>query len=889
MRPLAPLLLLLCSPLLAAPPEQFRVWGSAGPAFPPVPEGWREEPASGATLTPWAPDEQERRQGFVLFARDPFAVVSPRAVPLAGETDPKLRAAAARGEYEPITFAIHALEPLEGVTVRLSTLKTKGGAAIPDDHVDVRIVRPIRVPANPGQKTYRLVPYLLERRPTFTVATGHTARVWITVKVPEGAAPGDYSGSIAVAARGREAARIPLAVRVLPFVLPPAPIETMLYFPRPPKDNARLIQQLIDQREHGCTAAGSSVHAEVKTRDRNFGEDDVAFVRAEALRMMGAAKQVFGTRDCPVTVGVGHQIAYYWDKQQNWFAFWPHSPKIESDLFKAIDLVTALAKAEGWPPLRIYALDEAGAHNLLDEATYYYGLIKKQRPQLTTWTTIGGGMAMGNDETGQLDGVIDFLATNRFTPSIARTLADRKKPYGIYNGAGHTPVGARFFFGFWGWKSGATQVSQWCYHFGNSVFEGQGFRRGDEGYAYLAPDGPLPSPTWEAVREGIDDYRYAALLWRLAAAAEASPDAAAKAAGKAARTELTQILATIGWGFQALRGADRTPPPHPATLRKWRARVARRIVDLGKALGDAAPKAGQAPAPTAFAFPWPKATAARLRTGSELLPPSGFEDEMAPWRVEAWKGKGKGTFDEAAAHDGKRSLRVDNATADGNQSVTVVVWPSWGKDKINLSLERDRIYEFSAWVRWSGRSTPPDIRIALPPGAATSTRSGRDAPAADGWHRIWTRAEMAFPATPKYLALWVQGPGTVWVDGLSLRQVIPQSVVLRLDQSAYDGLDRVGIATIEVAKTVAPAAVRFTLTSGDRTAARLEAPFDAHTRTRPSEGGLALVAPVSLRSCQFVFCPRELPAGRIVAKVELLDPRGTAFASHSALFERLAD
>ena len=74
------------------------------------------------------------------------------------------------------------------------------------------------------------------------------------------------------------------------------------------------------------------MHAEVTTRARNFGDDDVAFVRAEALRMMGAAEQVFGKRDCPVTVGVGHQIAYYWDKQQNWFAFWPHSPKIESEI-----------------------------------------------------------------------------------------------------------------------------------------------------------------------------------------------------------------------------------------------------------------------------------------------------------------------------------------------------------------------------------------------------------------------------------------------------------------------------------------------------------------------------------------------------------------------------
>jgi hypothetical protein len=99
---------------------------------------------------------------------------------------------------------------------------------------------------------------------------------------------------------------------------------------------------------------------------------------------------------------VGHQIAYYWDQGKNWFAFWPRSPKIDRDFLRAVDVICQLAKKEGWPPLRAYAQDEAGAHNLLDEAVYYYGLLKKHRPDLMTWTDIGGGIAMGIDEIGPL-------------------------------------------------------------------------------------------------------------------------------------------------------------------------------------------------------------------------------------------------------------------------------------------------------------------------------------------------------------------------------------------------------------------------------------------------------------------------------------------------------
>src|SRR6185312_7089557 len=112
----------------------------------------------------------------------------------------------------------------------------------------------------------------------------------------------------------------------------------------------------------------------------------------------------------------GNQITEYWDAAKGWFTFWPHSPGLDNDSLAAVQTGVAQAEVEGWPAPRIYALDEAGAHNLLDEAIYYYGLLRWRLPGVSSYTTIGGGTAMGFDEIGKLAPVVDFLTTNRFTP-----------------------------------------------------------------------------------------------------------------------------------------------------------------------------------------------------------------------------------------------------------------------------------------------------------------------------------------------------------------------------------------------------------------------------------------------------------------------------------------
>lgn len=875
--------------LKAAVPEQFQAWGTAGPEFPPAPAGWREEIWKPEGLPPLTPTVEEQRRGCVTFKRDPFSEIDPNSPPAPAERVTNLFAFATPGEYEPVTLAIHALEDLRGVSVGLGELRATNGSKIPPDFLDVRLARSVRVPANAGAKTFRWRPFLLERRVNFTLTKGNTALIWLTIKAPDDAVPGDYRGQITVQPEGKATTTVNLEFKVLPFTLPPPPVEMGIYYPRPPSSDAWLAKELIDLREHGLSPPIPALEVQVESRDRVFGDDDVAATRAHCERLLRAEGKVFGPWRFPLTFEVGHQITHAWDNTQNWFTYWPHTRDIEADLAKAIGVLTEAARIQGVTSLRAYLIDEGGAHNLLDEAVYYDRFVKERFPRLDTTTTIGGGIALGQDEIGALSGVVDFLSVNRFTPEIARALSAQEKPFGLYNGAGSTPAGVRFFFGFHGWKSGAAQIAQWAYSFGEAVFQGNGLRQEDEGYVYHAVDGPLPSTLWEAVREGVDDYRYAHLLWRMIGTAKNADKPGARAAAARAEQVFTGILSQMGWGFQAVQSGDRTPPPHPSTMRKWRWQVAQQILALrGFAPATAVESGGPRPRP--LDLPWRETPKAPEQFGPEMLPPSDFESGLKPWRVEAWKGQGQGLLVGDEKHRGQQSARIAVPATSGNSAVTVLVWPQYGDGKLNLTLEGEHTYEFAAWAKWKDRGVPPELRVNVPSTAIASIRTGRDQLTTDGWQRLWTRVRMKSPAQPTYLAVWVQGPGTVWVDDLSLREAIPPPLVLSLDQTEYDAQDQAAIGMFTVDKRIHPTQVRVNLLSPSRgVVEEMTARFDSLWAKQSGSGLFTLVAPADLSESRLVFSPAVLAPGQYECQVTLLDSEQRELAKQSVVFARISD
>ena len=197
--------------------------------------------------------------------------------PADGRLEGDLRVVVARDEFEPVSFVLFPFADHPEATLRLSPLKSKSGATIAPENLDLRVVK-LWLQNGNGWNSYfadvglKLVPELmlhdekmvkvvLEAQANYARLKDKTGErhVWIsspyrlentrfdpirepfadsdklqpfalekdcfkqfflTVHAPEEQAPGLYKGTVSVSASGRTLAEIPLSVRVLPFVLP---------------------------------------------------------------------------------------------------------------------------------------------------------------------------------------------------------------------------------------------------------------------------------------------------------------------------------------------------------------------------------------------------------------------------------------------------------------------------------------------------------------------------------------------------------------------------------------------------------------------------------------------------------------------------------------------
>ena len=185
----------------------------------------------------------DQARGYVVFHRPWPECLYPNTAPRPEEMNPELRIFATPGEYEPLTVAVRGLREVAGLTCEPSDIGPIRAADI-----DVRHVRYMR--ARPNYTTVgrqRIVPDVLEPTPTIDVPEGQTDRFWLTVRVPEDAAPGEYSGQIRLASAEGGSATVPVRLRVLPIQLAGGPVEDLRHLLRasaqPLGERGRRVQQ----------------------------------------------------------------------------------------------------------------------------------------------------------------------------------------------------------------------------------------------------------------------------------------------------------------------------------------------------------------------------------------------------------------------------------------------------------------------------------------------------------------------------------------------------------------------------------------------------------------------------------------------------------------------
>ncbi len=475
---------------------------------------------SDVSITPLDPPAATQNAiGFDLFAHSPMRPFQEEGAPSPATRIAALHANATAGEFEPALLAIHALRDLEGVDLRLSaSLSGPDGATLPADTVTIRSLAP-----------QALLPISRPR----SVAAGKNLGWWLTARIPDEAKPGLYSGTLTIESGGKAVATLPYRLNVAPYRLPAPDATFLAYHAEAYLPQGYLTKELRDayyrdMAEHGMNSVTIYSTPDVDGKKIDFDRElRMSFVKGEAREKI---KERYRWSEDDI------EERAQWGLNQvmplilkNGLASKEHPPmwlplKIGGYTFG--DMPGPALKASSahwlsrkdWPEPLLYVIDEpAEIPERVEHARTALTRIKGLEVPLKTVTA-----NVDVEELGHLYDVW-IMGADRITEELtakARTEEAELWAYACNIPADNSQF-SRAMYGFWAYRTGIKGVAIWAYYDARIWYADQeGTVHGKNGNSNLsrvcvAPDGPIPTTSWEATREGINDYRHAMLFDQL--------------------------------------------------------------------------------------------------------------------------------------------------------------------------------------------------------------------------------------------------------------------------------------------------------------------------------------------------------------------------------------
>ncbi len=460
----------------------------------------------------------DEARGFVPFAANYLDVVMPATVPTAGQLEPRLRIFATPGEREPISFAVRALRDQQAMTAAITAFAGDRGM-LPEDATHAGVVRTLVRKMHPRTDDMLELPAFIEDMHPVDVAGGRSQWYWFTVHVPESASPGVYRATITVSASGGEAT-VPVELEVLPIELVrPEGIAWGMYdyHARTYSDDPGALEaKFRDQAEHGMTSVGMC---------GNHGAE---------MTMDDGRVTVHWTGETDLERGMAAYVAAGFTEPVQWLMggdtsrFARNSGEIGTPEYAAayagvIREILAKAQAEGWPEIIFQPVDEAFEHR-----DSFQRMLVEMRILKEIGVRVEADGMNGNPEG--LEEALPYIDFANFHdgPFLRRGTYDAdawQQFRARMNAAGktiwfynveiscHRPENARFSQGFHLWNTGARGAFTWCYQ---SYVPDPYARNENRRFVFMHRFPPMegesggPSIGFEALREGIDDYRYLA-------------------------------------------------------------------------------------------------------------------------------------------------------------------------------------------------------------------------------------------------------------------------------------------------------------------------------------------------------------------------------------------
>ena len=484
--------------------------------------------------------------------------ILPETFPVDGDISDVLRVVAAPGEYEPGSFVLFALNDINGLKLNATALEGQG-TSVPLSAIDIKIVKCWYQSGDPwvsrvqDRSRRTLVPELLlndaslikvDRKARenyiklkfpqgdkyvwisdseysgeadvpiedFPVADspvllpvdieqGSNQQFWVTVRVPDGAKPGIYTGTLNLVTPYGSLGAVTLKLKVLPF---------RLSQPKTNYDPQRDFICSLYNLGHLDPAGKGYIVGPRKTRQQYTAELKNLYAHGVTSPVMYHPESLVEQLKIRSAVGMGKQPLFL-DMDGEDLGLVPRYQPRYNDLITKLREILAITRTMGVPEVYLYGWDERSGDELLRERPIYEAIHEAGARNF---------VAGGQDQFELVGDLLDLSV-------MARSL-DKEEARKWHN-VGHrivsydnpqvgleNPEIYRRNYGLRLWMANYDGVMNFAYYWRHGHVWND-FDYPDTstmGFVYPTAKGVVDTVAWEGFREGLDDVRYASTLRR---------------------------------------------------------------------------------------------------------------------------------------------------------------------------------------------------------------------------------------------------------------------------------------------------------------------------------------------------------------------------------------
>jgi hypothetical protein len=463
---------------------------------------------------------RSKQEEYFVFRRSYLQRIYPNTEPDSSEQIESISTEISKNEYKPITFSVYALKNLGKVEVSVSPLGGAHGTLGPDLFTIGTVRQLTEVVQKHSDKNvvfYRWAPKIIEPKEV-TIPYGRSQRYWLTVRAGSEVIPGDYYGVIAIKPELAHPTEVPFHVRVLPFGLTDTDIQygMMMTYAFYELDNDKWtgqekdlirnngLQIYNDFRKHGLTMIYPHSYFYLK-RDGE-GQPILHSLRAslEAYKRLKFPG--------PFCWYLGHLLQT--SKPSHPGSIVNYDPSVAKKrlrfLLKEYETTARLFNIPK-EKLIVQLVDEPDRRDRVAAGKELNRIARQMGfKTLVTRTWPDVDIICTGTPKDAADAVKLRRLSKRWWIYPNSTLSTKNRAH------------SRYVFGFGAWNWGVDGVAPWTFQMsqgcnGNpfTILDGP-----ERMAAYPGVNGPIATPTWEAIRDGINDYKYIYQLRRLISVAK---------------------------------------------------------------------------------------------------------------------------------------------------------------------------------------------------------------------------------------------------------------------------------------------------------------------------------------------------------------------------------